>query len=69
MVPTHAACRAGVNYFLLLLLAFAGAFVRNPWALVALAVCTLGGVCLNDTFATSLRHGLQSPLCPCMAAM
>ena len=44
------------NYLLLLLLAFCGAFVRNRWALLALAVCTLGGLCLNDTFATSLRY-------------
>lgn len=49
------------NYLLLLLLAFCGAFVRNPAALVALAVCTLGSLCLNDTFATSLRHACRRP--------
>lgn len=43
------------NYLLLVLLAFCGAFLRNIGALVAIGICALGCLCLNDTFATSLR--------------
>ncbi|CAL5223586.1 g6122 [Coccomyxa viridis] len=42
------------NYLLLMVLAFAVTFLRKPWALVAIAVCLLGGLCLNDPFATSV---------------
>jgi hypothetical protein len=46
------------NYLLLVVVAFCGAFLRNPGALLAIALCLLGGLCLNDSFATSIRCAL-----------
>lgn len=43
------------NYFLLLLTALLLAFLRKPTAILATAAALLGGLCLNNTFATSLR--------------
>lgn len=42
------------NYAIILLAVLAITFMRNVTALVALATCTFGLLCLNDTFATSL---------------
>jgi hypothetical protein len=39
------------NYLILFLGSFALLFVRNPLALLAIAVCTFAGLCLNDPFA------------------
>ncbi len=50
------------NYVLLILLAFFGAFLRNIGALVALGICVLGCLCLNDTFAITLRWALKSSM-------
>lgn len=44
-----------VNYALALLLCTAAPLLRRPTALLAVAACTLALLCLNDTFATSLR--------------
>lgn len=43
------------NYALLILVVLLVSFLRNFSALAAIATCTLGLLCLNDTFATSLR--------------
>ena len=43
------------NYAILLLVVLAFTFLRNLSALIAIVTCALGLLCLNDTFATSLR--------------
>ncbi len=43
------------NYLLVTVLAFVLCFLRNPLALAALACCTLGLLCCNDPFATTLK--------------
>ena len=47
------ACRT--SYLFLLILIFAVALLRNVGALFAISVCVMGGLCLNDPFAFSLR--------------
>lgn len=49
----HLDCR--VNYALIVLLAAVCSLLRRPHALLAIMDCTLAVLCLNDTFATSLR--------------
>eukprot|EP00899_Mesostigma_viride_P006140 jgi/Mesvir1/15527/Mv03178-RA.1 len=44
------------NYFILVLLCFAAAFIRNPPAIVAVAFSALAVLCFNDTFAASLSE-------------
>lgn len=44
-----------VNYALIVLLTVGCSLLRRPHALLAIADCTLAVLCLNDTFATSLR--------------
>ena len=46
-------CRT--NYALIILAALGVALLRNPGALVACGVCLSAALCLNDTFATTLR--------------
>ena len=48
------------NYLLILVAALLVAFLRNPWALLAILAASLGSLCLNNTFAVSLRYG-QGP--------
>ena len=47
------------NYILILLSVLAFTFLRNLSALIAIATCALGLLCLNDTFATSLRYAFK----------
>lgn len=44
-----------VNYSILLAVPLVIAFIRAPSALVAVLISLLAGLCLNDTFAASLR--------------
>ena len=46
-------CRT--NYALIIVAALGVALLRNPGALVACGVCLSAALCLNDTFATTLR--------------
>ena len=46
-------CRT--NYALIIVAALGVALLRNPGALVACGVCLAAALCLNDTFATTLR--------------
>lgn len=48
------------NYLILVVLAFCGAFLRSLGALLAIAVCLLGAMCLNDSFATGIRWAVSS---------
>jgi hypothetical protein len=43
------------NYVIIITVAFVLSFIRNPGALLAILICGLGLLCLNDTFAASLR--------------
>ena len=46
-------CRT--NYALIIVAALGVALLRNPGALMACGVCFSAALCLNDTFATTLR--------------
>mmetsp|Transcript_28479 Transcript_28479/g.62692 ORF Transcript_28479/g.62692 Transcript_28479/m.62692 type:complete len:222 (-) Transcript_28479:1791-2456(-) len=46
------------NYAVILIGCFVACFLRNPVALLAIAMVTLGLLCLNDPFATSLNDQL-----------
>ena len=43
------------NYAIIQILSFIIAFIRRPSALLAVLTLTFGVLCLNDSFATSLR--------------
>lgn len=43
------------NYLIVAILSVVVCFLRNPLALAALACCTLGLLCCNDPFATTLK--------------
>ena len=43
------------NYILILLACLLLAFIRRPWALLAQLLVLAGCLCLNDTFAASVR--------------
>ena len=45
-----------VNYAIIILAVLTCVFIRNLSALAAIATCTLGLLCLNDTFAASARY-------------
>jgi len=49
------------NYLLILVAALVVAFVRRPSAFVALASALLGTLCMNNTFAVSLRCSHLGP--------
>jgi hypothetical protein len=45
-----------VNYFLIVVLLFVGAFVRYPLAFFAAAGAVFTTLCLNDSFSHTIRH-------------
>jgi len=55
--PTHslAAYYYRVNYFALVVLSFVVAFLRNPLAFFAVGFAALTTLCLNDSFAHTVR--------------